>query len=224
MSFLNDKYHHMIMNNISKNDLNVNINNSNINNILNSSLIKNTTNINLCILKNLNSFHNITDKCIFATNKCGNMDSNLNFYKIHYCNLESNTFLTCLLLCVILIFCFYILTDTANRYLSPSLTILSDKLKLSPSIAAMTFLSFGNGAPDVISSIVAVSLSKSPQGLELSLSSLLGAAVVVTSFVMSCVILLGEKKKGKAIIVEKDMYVREISCFLIVLIFRLIMK
>ena len=43
----------------------------------------------------------------------------------------------------------YILTSSADEYLSPSLEFLTEKLKLSESVAGVTLLALGNGAPDV---------------------------------------------------------------------------
>jgi len=47
----------------------------------------------------------------------------------------------------------YILSSTADEYLSPSLEYITERFKISESLAGVTFLAFGNGAPDVFSSI-----------------------------------------------------------------------
>lgn len=47
----------------------------------------------------------------------------------------------------------YVLSSTADEYLSPSLEYITDRFKISESFAGVTFLAFGNGAPDVFSSI-----------------------------------------------------------------------
>lgn len=59
-------------------------------------------------------------------------------------------------------------------------------MKISQNLAGVTFLAFGNGAPDVISSIVA---SQSlANGIEFSVGSLCGAGIFVTSFVLATVV------------------------------------
>jgi len=64
------------------------------------------------------------------------------------------------------------------------------KLNISESVAGVTFLAFGNGAPDVIS---ALSASGGDEGIYLALGSLLGAGLFVTSVVASVVILSAKK-------------------------------
>lgn len=55
----------------------------------------------------------------------------------------------------------YNLASTADEYLSPSLEYITLRFKISESLAGVTFLAFGNGAPDVFSSIAsAASASK----------------------------------------------------------------
>ena len=54
------------------------------------------------------------------------------------------------LFCVLVKFLFcYLQTE---YFFVPTLSLLSEKLKLSPSIAGITLLAFGNGAPDVFTS------------------------------------------------------------------------
>lgn len=55
----------------------------------------------------------------------------------------------------IMIVLMYILTSSADEYLSPSLEFLTEKLKLSESVAGVTLLALGNGAPDVFQAISA---------------------------------------------------------------------
>lgn len=54
---------------------------------------------------------------------------------------------------VLLLLFMYILSSTADEYLSPSLEYITERFKISESFAGVTFLAFGNGAPDVFSSI-----------------------------------------------------------------------
>jgi sodium/potassium/calcium exchanger 6 len=49
----------------------------------------------------------------------------------------------------------YLLSDTADAYLSPCLEFITERLSCNESLAGVTLLAFGNGAPDVFGSIAA---------------------------------------------------------------------
>ena len=51
----------------------------------------------------------------------------------------------------------YTLASTADFYLSPSLEHMTVTFKLSESLAGVTLLAFGNGAPDIFAAISAAS-------------------------------------------------------------------
>jgi len=51
----------------------------------------------------------------------------------------------------------YNLASTADIYLSPALETMTTTFRLSDSLAGVTLLAFGNGAPDVFSAIAAAS-------------------------------------------------------------------
>lgn len=134
---------------------------------------------------------NSIDACLYSRENC--TGSYINFYALHYCDLGSNILITLPLYTIfsklsfkLVLLCFYLTGDTANKYLSCALTAISEKLKISQNLAGVTFLAFGNGAPDVISSIVAA--SSISNGIEFSVGSLNGAGIFVTSFVLSTVV------------------------------------
>lgn len=158
------------------------------------------------------SIKNFDKKCQFVRTVC---ESNyLNFYELHYCTFDENSFYSISITLFLLFLCFYILTDTANKYLSTALTIITDTLNLSPNLAAMTFLAFGNGAPDVISSIVA---SDNELGdLSLSIGALIGGGLCVACFVFGLVIY--KNKISMSIEVVPHMYRRELLTYLISLL------
>ena len=118
--------------------------------------------------------------------------SYINFNKIHFCDLEGNLFLSLPILFLIAIICFYLLSDTANKYLSQASTNISNKLKISQNLAGVTLLAFGNGANDIISSIIA---SDDGEGLDVSISFLLGGGLFVSCFVFSLVLYHSENVK-----------------------------
>lgn len=152
-----------------------------------------------------------TDKCNFALKYCGDTGTYFNLISFHYCQLNDNIYISMLIFLLMMLVCFYILSDTSNKYVSTSLTIISDKLGFSPNISALTLLALGNGAPDVISSIVA---SDDADGLYMGLGSLLGSGMVLTTLVFSLVILFSKEE----IKVIPKMFIRECVFYLISLI------
>lgn len=79
---------------------------------------------------------------------------------------------------LLIILCFYILGSTADGYLSPALETIAVKLGISESLAGVTFLAFGNGAPDVISALSAS--GGDADGIYLAIGALLGAGLFVS--------------------------------------------
>ena len=59
----------------------------------------------------------------------------------------------------------YNLGSTADMYLSPALEVISDKLSCSESLAGVTLLALGNGAPDVFASLSAGGVDESDVNL-----------------------------------------------------------
>ena len=92
---------------------------------------------------------------------------------------------------IIMYILMYTLASTADFYLSPSLEYMTVKFKLSESLAGVTLLAFGNGAPDIFSAISAASAggdsidasSETENALQ-AISQLVGGAVFISSIVM----------------------------------------
>lgn len=92
---------------------------------------------------------------------------------------------------------------TSEAYLTPSLAKIADFFKMSENLAGVTFLAFGNGAADVVSSIVAAGLGD--DGIYMSASGLIGSCTVNNFFLGPLVVLLSKKQ----IQMPKDTYARD---------------
>ncbi|XP_056384750.1 mitochondrial sodium/calcium exchanger protein [Hyla sarda] len=79
-----------------------------------------------------------------------------------------------------LLYLFIILAVTAEKFFCPNLSAISRTLRLSHNVAGVTFLAFGNGAPDVFSAVAAFSDSRTAG---LAIGALFGAGVFVTTVV-----------------------------------------
>lgn len=151
-----------------------------------------------------------SDKCKFVNSECEfEYFSMLSF---HFCVVHNYQWVTFILLPLIIIFCFYILSTTGNRYLAPVLGIISDKLQLSQNIAGLTLLAFGNQAPDIIVAFVAG--DDENEGIETSLGSLLGGGIIVVGLVLSTVIYF-----GKEVQVIPQNYIRDLCMYLISILY-----
>lgn len=82
---------------------------------------------------------------------------------------------------------FFYLSHVADEHLSPSLEKISKTFKLSESVAGVTLLAFGAGAPDVFASLSA-SEDADLAGIQMGLSVLLGSSLFILAVVTSQVI------------------------------------
>ncbi|KAJ8763118.1 hypothetical protein K2173_025503 [Erythroxylum novogranatense] len=162
--------------------------------------------------KGLLSLDDYKAKCLFlqSHNSCLS-EGYIDYLHIFYCNFGRFTFLGYFSLFLWLLVLFYMLGNTASEYFCSSLDNLSSLLKLSPTIAGVTLLSLGNGAPDVFASIV--SFTDSGTG-EIGFNTVIGGASFVTCIVVGVLSILVHKKQIK---VHKRAFVRDICFFLLVL-------
>ena len=158
-----------------------------------------------CNLPTINSFVTIQDKCNFVSKNCSY--EYINFYSLYYCYMNGSIIPTSIIMIIILIILFFILSSPSDIFLSTAITKIVETLNINQNIAAVTLLAFGNGAPDVISSLVA---SDEIEGISFSISSLIGSGMFITSFVLGSVVF-----KGKDILVNPNMFNREIILYLI---------
>ncbi|EEF36665.1 cation/calcium exchanger 1 [Ricinus communis] len=157
--------------------------------------------------------HNQTDsksKCMYIKSQLGCRPKGyINYLQIFFCTYGQFPTLGHATLLLWLSILFYLLGNTAAEYFCSSLENLSRILKLSPTVAGVTLLSLGNGAPDVFSSIV--SFTRSGNG-DFGLNSILGGAFFVSSAVVGVISTL---LSSREISVDKSSFIRDVSFFLL---------
>ncbi|CAL1265196.1 unnamed protein product [Larinioides sclopetarius] len=131
--------------------------------------------------------HDTDAKCDFYLNtqSCHDSDGKLDYMYFIFCQLPPNNSWGGIALCVIwLLLLFIALGVTADDFLCPSLVVITKTLHLSQNIAGVTFLAFGNGAPDIFSSVAGTEQGRP----ELVIGTLFGAGIFVTSVVAGSII------------------------------------
>lgn len=123
---------------------------------------------------------------VAATDICGERQHLINFFKFYWCDLNSNIILLSLIYIFIIFLILKVTTLLVENYVAEVITNISEKLKLTPSFAAVTLLAFANGAGDLITALVA---SGAEGGLSYNIGALYGAGLFSCSFVIAICIL-----------------------------------
>ena len=76
--------------------------------------------------------------------------------QLYYCNFSSSHPAAITLSLVWLFNLFVALAIAADDFFCPSLAVISKSLRLSQNVAGVTILAFGNGAPDIFSSLAGI--------------------------------------------------------------------
>ncbi|XP_057439408.1 cation/calcium exchanger 5 isoform X2 [Lotus japonicus] len=101
----------------------------------------------------------------------------------YHCIFPNTPSLSIPTLSLFLLLHFYILIQTAQHHFSLITTKLASHLNLSPSMAAVTLLSLGNGSPDVFSSLAALRAGQYRTGFGAILSAGAFVSALVVGFV-----------------------------------------
>ncbi|KAI6176964.1 hypothetical protein M3Y97_00855800 [Aphelenchoides bicaudatus] len=88
---------------------------------------------------------------------------------------------------IFLFYLFIMISASADDFFSTNIANLVDEHKISQSTAGVTFMAFGNGAPDIFSSIASVISTKKPKA-SLAVAELLGGGIFVTTIVIAGIV------------------------------------
>jgi len=109
----------------------------------------------------------------------------------------------------------YLLSTTADEHLSPALEFLTVRWGIPESLAGVTLLAFGNGAPDVFTAFGAAETSSQIGSVDLvaPLCTLMGAALFLSTAVIGLSL---NAAKDKTIKVTKAFFIRDLIFVMIV--------
>ncbi|EDV27705.1 uncharacterized protein TRIADDRAFT_53673 [Trichoplax adhaerens] len=132
-----------------------------------------------------------TNSCEFVLARCGSVPALFNYLQFVFCDMEH---------------------QQADNYFVPPLNFLSEKLKLSPSIAGITLLAIGNGAPDVFTAYAAI---RKAHDFPLELGALLGASIFISTVVLGAVIMVSRVERSTINPVD---FFRDVIAYMIVVL------
>uniref|UniRef100_G1SKH7 Solute carrier family 8 member B1 n=1 Tax=Oryctolagus cuniculus TaxID=9986 RepID=G1SKH7_RABIT len=131
---------------------------------------------------------NVSDRCDFIriNPDCRTEGGYLDYLEGIFCRFQPSLLPLAVTLYVIwLLYLFLILGVTAAKFFCPNLSAISTTLKLSHNVAGVTFLAFGNGAPDIFSALVAFS---DPRTAGLAIGALFGYLGLYVFYVVTVIL------------------------------------
>eukprot|EP01138_Halocafeteria_seosinensis_P008653 gb/GECG01008844.1/.p1 GENE.gb/GECG01008844.1/~~gb/GECG01008844.1/.p1 ORF type:complete len:650 (+),score=44.36 gb/GECG01008844.1/:1-1950(+) len=133
----------------------------------------------------------------------------INYIMIYDCQWSSVKPLVWIGFVLWLCFLLYMLGNTADAFFCPALEVIVAIFKVSPDVAGVTFLSFGNGAPDVFASLAAYISGEGQVGV----SAIAGAGVFVVTIVVGAICLTDEVQ------LSRRFFLRDVGFYCIAVIY-----
>ncbi|CAN8300391.1 unnamed protein product [Cochlearia groenlandica] len=158
----------------------------------------------------LKHYHDYESKCSYlkSIEPCANQGF-IDYLSFLYCNFEKFPLLGLSFLFLWLLVLFYLLGHTASEYFCSSLESLSKLLNLSPTVAGVTLLSLGNGAPDLFASLVSF-MGESKGTYDVGLNTVVGGSSFVTCVVVGIISISLHRRHIR---VERSAFIRDICFF-----------
>ncbi|KAG3117458.1 hypothetical protein PI124_g4235 [Phytophthora idaei] len=140
-------------------------------------------------------------------------DSFIDYDHLVHCTLllQSSPVLAKATLVMCLMLLLYLLSSTADEFFCPVLQAIVEKYRIPPHVAGVTFLSFGNGSPDVFSNIAAFATPMPSIGV----TSILGGGLLVTTVITACVGLVSD---GQDQLIPRT-FLRDVVFYLIAVLY-----
>lgn len=111
-----------------------------------------------------------------------------------------------LMLIVVFLFCsFHALKSTAEMYLTPALEKISQALRCSETLAGVTLVALGNGAPETI--IAVTSGGNAENDFSIAIGTIFGCVLFGTSYMIYMVL---KENKGRDVRLDPHYVIRDV--------------
>ena len=121
------------------------------------------------------------------------MVNHFDYEKLISSLIDKHPLILYLLIAFILLSLFYTLYSIADRHLTWALFHLSRYCRLSPSMAGLTFLALGNGAPDFFTNVFGAQ-----EAPEMALGGSIGSSLFIGVFVLGLAIVVSKKPNASS--------------------------
>lgn len=125
------------------------------------------------------------DKCAYVKENCEEEGGEglIKYLFMRYCSFDKVPAAYFVILVIFLILYFILMSSTAEHYFVPSLLFISDTIGLSESMAGITFLAIGNGAPDIFSQIAGAG----GESFDITLGEAMGSGLFAIAIIVGLV-------------------------------------
>ncbi|ORX84722.1 hypothetical protein BCR32DRAFT_200662, partial [Anaeromyces robustus] len=155
------------------------------------------------------------DECKYVESHCSDIEGLFNYLSFIYCKMSDCKLLAMTIMCLWIIWLFFLFGTSASSFFSPNLTFISNYLCLPESVAGVTLAALGNGAPDVFSTFSSFKVNSGG----LAMGELIGASLFVTILVVGSISLVSPLKVSKKpFLCDMLFFIGAIFCVLILII------
>ncbi|CDK25552.1 unnamed protein product [Kuraishia capsulata CBS 1993] len=130
------------------------------------------------------------EQCAIVTSACSDVQTGMvKFFTLYYCKLSGWYVRDLVVIPIVLLsltILFLCLGMTSSNYLCPNLSTISRFFNIPDNLSGLTLLAFGNGSPDILGTYTSF-MTGEPS---LAIGELVGAAFLITSFIIGLMTLI----------------------------------
>ncbi len=133
------------------------------------------------------------ERCRYVLESCREHDPLFSPLSMHYCSLRENFWISFPLIALLMLVVFDLIGFICEEFFVPAILRLVTKLKIKKTTAATTLVPMANSAGDIITIIVSAG---SGESLSISLGTIFGANMIVTTILFAILVLISTKSSS----------------------------